>query len=457
MKLSFHGAVREVTGSCFLIETQSANLMVDCGFFQGERFCGTKNYEAFDFDPKIVDAVVITHAHYDHTGRLPLLVKEGFTGKIFATPPTIALAKLVLEDAFRIMYDEARKCGTEPLYEKHHLEEVFQRFTGMNYHTTFSPAGKPKVMFHNAGHILGSCYISVDIPAGEMHSGQEARFVFSGDLGNDDVPILPSTEVLRKADYVITESTYGNRDHSPTDEREDVLKAFIKKVVDRGGVAMIPAFSLERTQELLYAIDALVDRGELPRVPIFLDSPLAIKSTAVYRHFKTYLEFDRPILDSPDKDFFSFKGLKETLSVDESKSINEHHGPKIIIAGSGMMSGGRIMHHLKRYLPNEQSGLLIIGYQAVGTTGRAIQDGAEIVTIDGEKIPVKAEIQTMDSFSAHGDRSKVRRWLQPQEGPAKKVFLVHGDEEVKPEFSKYLKEQIPGEVIVPEFQQGFTL
>ena len=230
-----------------------------------------------------------------------------------------------------------------------------------------------------------------------------------------------------------------------------------RKVIERNGVVMIPAFSLERTQELLYAIDNLVDKKEIPKVPIYLDSPLAIKSTAVYRHFKNYLEFDRPILDSPDKDFFSFNGLKETLSVDESKSINEHHGPKIIIAGSGMMSGGRIMHHLKRYLPEENSGLLIIGYQAEGTTGRKIQDGAEMVKIDDDEIPVRAEIQTMDSFSAHGDRAKIRRWLQPQDASAKKIFLVHGDEEVKPGFGDYLKEELDSEVIIPEFQQRFEL
>lgn len=450
IKLSFYGAVSGVTGSCFLLESSTAKILIDCGFFQGERFCTSQNHEDLPFDAAEIDAVIVTHAHYDHTGRLPLLVKRGFTGPIYCTPPTKELGKLILEDAFRIMYDESRSCGIEPLYEKHHLEQAFAQMKGMNYHTQFTPAGHFHCTLFNAGHILGSSFVTVDTGAG--------RIVFSGDIGNDQVPILPSTEAIDHADVIISESTYGNRDHDPASERNDVLHGFVREVIERGGTLMIPAFSIERSQELLYAIDQLVDAGEMPKnIPIFLDSPLAIKSTELYRHFKHYLEFDRPILQSPDKDFFSFKGLKETLSVDDSKHINDVKGPKIIIAGSGMMSGGRIMHHLKRYLPDPNSGLLIIGYQASGTTGRAIEDGAKEVTIDGAIIPVRAEVKTMHSFSAHGDRGKMRRWLKPTQGPAKKIFLVHGDPEAKTAFATYLKEEITSEVILPKHGETIVL
>lgn len=452
MHLSFHGGVRGVTGSCFLIETARAKLLVDCGMFQGERVNVKHNEEPFGFSPAEIDAVVVTHAHYDHTGRVPVLVRQGFRGKIYMTPPTKALSALVLEDAQHMMVEHHHKLGDPILFDQEDLKKMLSQTTAINYHTQFEPAPGLRVMFHEAGHILGSAYVSVDVPGSETITGEPLRFIFSGDIGNDKVPILPSTEPISSADVIVTESTYGNRDHEPVSVRGQKLMGFISRIINHGGTLMIPAFSIERTQELLYELDKLADDEMIPDVPIYLDSPLAIKTTGEYRHFKQYLEFEREF--GPDRDFFSFHNLHETLSIDESKTINNHHGPKIIIAGSGMMTGGRILHHARRYLSGAKNGLLIIGYQAEGTVGRQIKDGAKEVRIFDELIDVRCQVEAIGAFSAHGDRGKLARWLQPVEGPARDIYLVHGDPETKVEFKPYLQERVDSKIHIPEFQQS---
>ncbi len=450
MKLSFHGGVREVTGSCYLLEGKRSKILVDCGMHQGGEMCGDINYEDFDFEPAGVHAVIVTHAHYDHIGRLPLLIKRGFTGKVYMTPPTAALAHLIMQDAHRIMSHQAEKCGAELLFEASYIDQLFdQHIVRRNYHTQFEAAPGMMCMFHDAGHILGSAFVSVDV--------EGKRVIFSGDLGNDNIPILPDTEMLRHADYILAESTYGDKDHDPTFERGEKLVEAVNKVINRGGTLIIPAFSIERTQELLYELDILVDKGQIPKVPIYLDSPLAIRATEVYREFKQYLRFDRPVLDSPDRDFFSFPNLIVTLGVDDSKKINFNDAPKIIIAGSGMMTGGRVQHHLKKYLPDERSGVLIIGYQAEGTLGRSIQEGAKRVRVAYKEVDVRASIDTIHAFSAHADRKKTARWLQPEQGAADKVFLVHGDHKTKVAFETYLKERIESKIIIPEINESFEL
>lgn len=455
MKLSFQGAAEGVTGSCHMVETSKGKLLIDCGMFQGERICSKHNLEPFSFDPKEISAVIVTHAHVDHTGRLPLLIARGFTGKIFFTPPTLALSKLILADTQHIMADNAKRCGDPQLYSIEDMEGVGRHAETRNYHEAFEPIPGVTAMFHDAGHILGSSYITVEIPAEETKTGEKMRFVFSGDVGNDDVPILPDTEQLSHADVAIVESTYGDRDHGPTAERTQKLLDTVKKVIDRGGTLLIPAFSIERTQELMYEIDGLIDAGKLPRFPIYLDSPLAIRATELYRHFKEYLTFDRPILSSKDLDFFAFPGLHETLDKDASRAINNDHHAKIIIAGSGMMTGGRILHHLMRYLGDPKNCVLIVGYQANGTLGAAIAQHAKQVNIFSEMIPVRAEVSYIHEFSAHGDRSKVARWLTTEEGSVKKVFLVHGDTDAKISFKAFLEQKIPGEIFIPKLYEVF--
>ena len=451
MKLSFHGAANEVTGSCHMLTCNDANgverrILIDCGMFQGERMCGDKNMVPFGFDPTTIDAVFVTHPHADHTGRLPKLISEGYAGPITMTEPCMALTRIVLDDAHHIMTENAEKCGDKVLYEKEDLDVLEARMTGIGYHQEVMVAPGVRVMLHDAGHVLGSAFVSVE--------AEGKKVVFSGDIGNEHVPILPDTEPISHADFVVCESTYGNRVHEPPAERAQKLREALESTIASRGVLMIPSFSIERTQELLYEIDIML-RDFKTTIPMYLDSPMAIRATEVYRHFKTYLRFDTPILSESDRDFFSFPNLHETLRVDESKAINDIPAPKVIIAGSGMMSGGRIMHHLIKYLPDPNSLLFIIGYQAAGTLGRRIMGGAKEVHIFGKTVQVNAQLAKIGSFSAHGDMNKLTRWLQPETGGVpKKIFLVHGDPEAKVMFADHLREALNTEIIIPEFQSS---
>lgn len=455
MKLSFHGAVRGVTGSCHRLVVEdtdgvSHQYLFDCGMFQGEQMCGTKNLDEFGFNAKEIEAVFVSHPHADHTGRLPKLVKEGFQGTIYMVEPCEGLTKLVLKDAHRIMTMDAEKCGSSVLYELEDLNEAFSLVKTVSYHEELQIAPGVKVMFHDAGHVLGSAWISVE--------AEGKTVVFSGDIGNDDVPILPDTEQIQSADVVITESTYGHRKHEDISERGRKLKAAIEQVINDRGVLMIPAFSIERTQELLYEIDRLLLNELNTKIPIYLDSPMAIRATELYRAFKNYLRFDVPISSEPDGDFFSFPNLHETLDVQASKSINDAAKPKIIIAGSGMMSGGRIMHHLIRYLGDSRNQLLIIGYQAHGTIGRQLFEGAKKVRIYGKEVDVHAQISAIGAFSAHGDMDKLTEWIMPEDGKIpSKVFLVHGDPDSKEAFAEHLRETLGTQIVVPGWQEEFEI
>ncbi|KKR86659.1 MAG: putative exonuclease of the beta-lactamase fold involved in RNA processing [Candidatus Uhrbacteria bacterium GW2011_GWF2_41_16] len=448
MKIAFHGAAREVTGSCILLtvhDTDNAQhrLLIDCGMFQGERFADERNAEPFVFDVETIDAVFVTHPHADHTGRLPSLLHQGYRGPITMTHPCLSLTRLVLEDAYHIMEENARRSQEPLLYQKEDVESVVNHCTSVNYHESITVAPGVTVMFHDAGHVLGSAFISVE--------AEGKRIVFSGDIGNDDVPILADTESISTADIVVCESTYGDRVHEGKGERSERLKEYLVGTIREKGVLMIPSFSIERTQELLYELNQILLHELKTDVPIFLDSPMAIKATEVYRHFKEYLQFDESILSDPDRDFFSFPNLRETLTVDESKTINDIPAPKIIIAGSGMMSGGRIMHHLLRYLGDRNSMVLIIGYQGHGTLGRKLYEGANEVFIYGQRISVRAQIKAIGAFSAHGDMNKLTRWLHPEDGKIpQKIFLVHGDLEAKEIFAAHLREELHTEIVIPE-------
>ena len=454
MKFYFFGATDTVTGSCHKLEVADKsgtvhNILIDCGMFQGERICGSRNLPKFDFDPKTIEAVFVTHTHADHIGRLPKLIKEGFSGVIYMTPPTRALAKIVLEDTQHIMAENSEKCGDPILFSLADVEMVFTKTEIVNYHEAVELGPDLIVMFHDVAHILGSSYISVE--------AENKRIIFSGDIGNDNVPILPTTESLSSADVVICEATYGGRTHEPVSERQELLEDAMRLVYQRKSTLLIPAFSIERTQEVLYAMNNILHRFNW-EMPIFLDSPMAIRATAVYREYANYLKFDKDILLEPDRDFFSFPNLHETLSSAASRQINDMPGLKIIIAGSGMMTGGRIMHHLMRYLSSPKNILLVVGYQAEGTLGRQILSGAKNVNIFGNHIPVHIEIRKIGAFSAHADQAKILRWLMPETGTApKKVFLVHGDDDQKAELSKAIVEVLKSEVIQPVAGQVYEL
>jgi len=420
MKLHFCGATRMVTGSNYLIETDKAKILIDCGMFQGAKHVEDKNYEDFPYDPKEIDCLLVTHAHIDHIGRIPKLYKEGFRGKILATKATKDFAKIMLEDSQGILEKEARRFGREPLYNFKDVKESLELIEGVDYEKKNSLAKGISCRFRDAGHILGSAIIEI------WADGK--KIVFSGDLGNPPVPLLKSTEFIDKADYVVVESTYGDRNHEAKEHRQDILENIIEDTVTRGGTLMIPAFALERTQELLFELNSLVENNRIPRVPIFIDSPLAIKALKIYKKYPEYYNKEATYLIETGDDLFKFPGLTFALTTEESKRINEVRPPKAIIAGSGMSTGGRILHHEIRYLPDPKSSLLIIGYQVAGSLGRRILDGAKEIRIFNEVVPVRATVKAIGAYSAHADQEGLRKWIEAVEKPIQKVFVTHGEE-----------------------------
>lgn len=440
MQISFYGAAGEVTGACTLLEQGKFKILVDCGMFQGSHFNEDKNNRPLGFDPKSLTAVIVTHAHLDHTGRLPLLIKKGYGGFFYATPATIELTRLILEDAVEVMEENSRKYGTPVLYNLKDVAEACDRFKSLDYYEELilKPGWWNKIIikFYEAGHIFGSVFAEIKIG--------RRKIVFSGDIGNVNAAILRETDNLPdKADLLICESTYGNRQHEISDNPFEVVEKIVSASMRRGGVLMIPAFSLERTQELLYRLNDFVDRRrELPRVPIFLDSPLAIKATAVYKKYPRYYDEEAKRLMEEGENFFDFSGLKLCLTRGESESINHVPAPKIIIAGAGMMNGGRIQHHAIRYLSDKNNTLLIIGYQAEGTLGRKILDGHSSVKIFGETIPVKAYVKAVGSLSAHADQRKLLDWIKSGRLPPKRIILNHGEPKAAAALGARLKEEI---------------
>ncbi len=418
MKLTFYGAAQEVTGSCILIDTGKTRVLVDCGLFQGASLAYQRNLEPFKFDPRSLDAVILTHAHIDHIGRFPKLVKEGFHGRAFVTHPTRLLAKLMWLDAGKVMKDDAKRLGKPPVYSVDDIWPAYDCLHGMEYDTDIKVSGDLSFRFREAGHIFGSAFV-------EILSGGR-KLVCSGDIGNDYVPILRPTEPIRDADYVVMESTYGDRVHEEPQARIKLLKQAVLDTVKRKGVLMIPAFSLERTQEILYELNDMVESGQLPHIPFFLDSPLAIKVLPIYHQFPQYYNRAARELAQSD-DFFEFPGLHVTRKPAESRSISQVPPPKVIIAGSGMMHGGRIMHHLVEYLNNPRNTLLVVGFQAAGTLGREVLEGANRVHIDHEEILVKARVEAINAYSAHADQLKLLRWVVSGTSKPKKVILTHGD------------------------------
>jgi len=442
MKLSFFGAAQEVTGSCYLLEHNNLKFLVDCGMFQGGDFNEQRNNDVFPFDPKIISVVIITHAHLDHIGRLTKLVKEGFNGVIYANPATIDLAEIVLRDAIEVMRYQAKKFGEVPLFEEEDVNKVMKLFKAVEYNQ-IQKIDDIRLVFRDAGHILGSSFTELEI--------EGKHFVFSGDIGNAHVPIVKETRPLGDVDYLIMESTYGNVNHEDANKRIYSFQEAIVHTIKRGGVLMVPAFSLERTQELLYELNNLIDNNLIPRVPIFLDSPMAANAIIVYERYPEYFDEAAKYLIGRGDNFFDFPGLKITHGVQESKAINDVPAPKIIIAGSGMMNGGRILHHLLRYLSDPKSCLLVVGYQSRGTLGRRLLDGDKTVRIYSQEVKVHAEIKQLTSYSAHGDQQKLLSWVKEAKTQPKKIFLVHGDNDQMMTLKDRIQTDLNIEVETPSF------
>ncbi|MYE38400.1 MAG: MBL fold metallo-hydrolase [Candidatus Spechtbacteria bacterium SB0662_bin_43] len=452
-RLTFCGGARSVTGSNYFLETKNSKILIDCGLTQGGEHCPDVNWRAFLYDPSTIDAVLVTHAHADHLGLVPRLVNKGFKGAIYATKPTLGFAPVMLADSQEIIAKECKNKHQEPLYSQEDVKQCEQFFHPVEYKEMVHITPDIRVRFRDAGHILGSASIEAWITEDE----HEKKFVFSGDLGNPPTPLLAPIDYIEDAEHVLMETTYGDRMHEDKEERLYLLKHVIEDTVQKNGVLMIPSFALERTQEILFELNHLVENAIVPPIKVFLDSPLAIRATEVYKQSNEFFNRKATNLILNGDDIFDFPNLSLTLTTEESKAINDVPPPKIIIAGSGMSNGGRILHHEMRYLPSPQNTILFIGYQAHGTLGRAIIEGHDEVTILGESIPVNARIESIGGYSAHADQNGLLRWISAinQGNNLKKVFCVQGEEEAATVFADIIKSELKVEATVPQTRDVF--
>lgn len=446
LKLGFYGAAGEVTGSNHLVEGAGAKILIDCGFFQGVKVCDDKNSNPFPYDPSTIDALFVTHAHLDHIGRIPKLVNEGFKGTIYSTPPTRAIAKLMLEDTLRVIEREAKEDNHDPLYREDAVERAMAQWKTIAYDTDVV-IGELHIRFRDAGHILGSAMLEIE------HNRK--KLAYSGDLGNSPAPLLEDTKLLSGINYLVMEAVYGDRTHEDRASRVHILENVIEDTVNRGGVLMIPAFSIERTQDLLYELNELVEGKRIPEVPVFVDSPLAIRVTEVYRENKGYFNKETVADINRGDDIFKFPKLRFTERSQDSIAIKDVPAPKIIIAGSGMSNGGRILHHERNYLSDPKSTLLLIGYQAVGTMGRALQEGIKKVRIFDEDIPVNAKIVAINGYSAHKDTNALLEFAGTMQDTVKKIFLVHAEPGVALFFAQRLRDYLGIDTRIPK--EGETI
>ncbi|MDO8664708.1 MAG: MBL fold metallo-hydrolase [Candidatus Liptonbacteria bacterium] len=458
MNLTFYGGAKSVTGSNYLLESNGRKILIDCGLRQGSNYAERQNFEPFPYEPSEIEAVFVTHAHIDHIGLLPKLIKNGFKGTVYSNPATKDFAELMLIDSEHILGQEAEREGKQPIYTTEDIENLLKIWQGVEYHQLVTVSGFTAEFF-DAGHILGSSIIRIKAAAeGEPRQGREGKTIlFSGDLGNSPAPIIQPTEKLDFADYCLIESAYGNRFHEAASTRKEVLEDVIEETVKVGGVLMIPAFAMERTQELLFNLNELFKKGSIPEVPVFIDSPLAIRLTTIYKKYESHFNNAVLKLERAGDDVFNFPGLKFTLTTEQSKEINNVPAPKIIIAGSGMSNAGRILHHEQRYLPDPKSTLLFVGYQTVGSMGRRILDGAKTVKIYGEEIQVRCRIKEISAYSAHADQGQLLAWLKPLRLSLKKVFVVQGEEGASEILAGKIRDDYAIEAVVPEAGQTVVL
>ena len=457
-RITFYGAARTVTGSKYLLEADGARVLVDCGMFQGIKKLREKNWEPTPFDAKNLDAVVLTHAHLDHTGFLPRVVKEGFNRKVYCSEATAELAEIILLDSARIQeYDAyyANKKGFSkhkpalPLYDGRDVEQTVKLFRTTERGKWFSPAEPIWMRYHDAGHLLGSNLIEVEI----RNQDPPLRIVFSGDVGRYDGPLYHDPAPPPECDYLVCESTYGNREHSDVDLL-DSLEQVVTRSVERGGIMLLASFAIGRAQQLIYLLQLLKKEKRIPDLPIYLDSPMSCNATKIYREHRYdhdlsegELDDDRPVLAGP-RVFLVRK-------TDESKALNKLGGPAIIISSSGMMTGGRIVHHLKQRLPGKENTIVLGGYMAVGTRGRRLQDGDETIRMHGMEVPVQAAIESIPGLSGHADRSGLLRWskdLSP-----KRTFLTHGEPDSAEALADELKTSRDWEVSIPDLGETHEL
>lgn len=418
--LSFYGGTGNVTGANFMLDAGGVKVLVDCGLIQGERFALEANCEVFAYDPKEVNVLFVTHAHADHIGRIPKLVRDGFRGIIYSTPPTRDLAALMLRDAHKVMLYEAQKYGTQPCYDESDVDAALSLWKTEELHHPFEISGGIAARFTDAGHILGSAMVTLE------RNGR--RILFTGDVGNIPQPLLNPPEVVEGYDYAVMESVYGDRKHEEVEERSDMLKGYIEDTIRKQGTLIIPAFSIERTQGMLFEINNFFESGAVKPIPVFLDSPLAIEVTEVYQKYPQYLRTEVQEQIRRGDDIFDFPKLSLTRTTKDSSEIEKVKGAKIIIAGAGMSHGGRILMHEQKYLQDPKTTLLLVGYQSVGSLGRLLQDGAKTVKILGKDVKVRAKIARIRGYSGHADRDQLVDFIAKGGERAKQVFVAMGEE-----------------------------
>ncbi|HWR02524.1 MAG TPA: MBL fold metallo-hydrolase [Humidesulfovibrio sp.] len=492
MKIHFLGAAQAVTGSCYILETGGHRFSVDCGMHQGNKEIEKRNLNMDNYSPASLDFALITHAHIDHIGLLPRLVGAGFKGKIYATPPTMDLMKILLLDSAHIQEMEAEqrlrrglrrgKVGTpppaverrgkaapatvyppverravgmeQPLYTTQDALNTFPLIVPVEYDTPFEPAPGIRVTYRNAGHILGSAFIEVEY----VEEGKTTRIIFSGDLGRPGQLILRDPSKGGHADYLFMESTYGDRDHKSAETSRDELAAAIAYSYKNKEKVIIPAFAVERTQQILYTLFLLDQAGKLPKdMPIYLDSPLAIQATEIFRKHPEYFDDDMKALLAQGKDPLSMPNLRFSQSAEESRALNTMTGSAIIISASGMANAGRIRHHLRHNLWRKGASVVFCGYQGEGTPGRKIVDGAKHITIFGEEVAVAAKIFTIGGFSAHAGQAEIVQWLKSFDGTSTKVILIHGEVKALQALSGIVRDQLGMEAHIPTYLEELTL
>ena len=465
IELSFLGAAQNVTGSRFLLQANGNRILIDCGLYQ-EREFRERNWNPFPVPPQSIDAVLLTHAHLDHCGYLPKLVKDGFTGKIYCTAATSEITKIILLDSAHIQEEDARykrkrhrregrkgKYPVVPLYTGEDVEACFDLFAPLAYEQTQQIAPGIQARFRDAGHILGASMIEVKING----NAQERTILFSGDVGRQDKPILQDPSFFDHADYVLVESTYGDRVHQATDSIKPDLEKVINSTHRAGGNIIVPSFAVERSQEVLYYLNELLIEKRIPRLAVVMDSPMAIKVTEVFEQHPEL--FDEEMLQRlrQESSPFDLPDLQMSRTTNQSKAINRIKGPTLIIAGSGMCTGGRVKHHLVHNISKAKCCILFVGYQAKGTLGRHIVDGAKEVRILGRNYHVKARIVQITGFSAHADRDELTKWLSALQKAPRRLFIVHGEADSANSFAEHIKKEKGWEVTVPTYEQKVLL
>ena len=458
-RITFYGAADSVTGSRFLVEYGDHQLLLESGLFQGPSELRQRNWDDLSVPAAELDAVVISHAHLDHCGYLPRLWRQGYRGPIYLTPDTANLASIILRDSARLQEEDADYASKKgyskhkkplPLYDQADAEGAISLFRPVNFSAWQQLPGGAEVRFLPAGHILGGALVDVKLP--------QARILHSGDLGQGDHPLLVGPHIIPAEEYdaVLVESTYGERLHPP---RDDTLNAIIRDTIGRGGTVLIPAFAVDRTEVLLHAIKQAVDEGEIPQVPIYVDSPMAIEALSVYRHAidRDHSEIRPEIRQHMSSaDVFDPGTLETMRSVEESKSLNAAP-PSIIISASGMATGGRVLHHLKRLLPDEKNSVVLVGYQAVGTRGARLRDGESEVKIHGEMVPVRAAIHDVEFFSVHADREDILAWLSSATVAPRQIVLIHGENEERRRLAPVVEERLGVPVVTPGYEETLVL